>query len=110
MISDIPVSQYMPVLEPERSDLPSRESLEQIKENMTWADILRLIGNPQREEIKKISFAPQLSSHPPMDAVCYIYECYDGSSLCVAFKIVHDQIEDVIKEQVGYVEIIPAEN
>ena len=69
-------------LEPDRTDLPSYADLKKIKREMTKEEVLALVGNPQRVEIRTLPAYPESSS--TCDAICHIYDSSDGKSVYVS--------------------------
>lgn len=78
-------------LEPDKSNLPSYADLGNIKPGMTKDEVFTLVGNPQREEIRKMPISA--TSSLAVDRLCYIYDSSDGMSICVVWGVADAQSE-----------------
>lgn len=91
-------------LEPNKGNLPSYADLSKVKPGMTIDEVFRLVGNPQREEIRKMPVYQ--TSSLAADRLCYIYDSSDGMSIRVVWCIADAQsglevvlmAEDVVQE------------
>jgi len=72
-------------LEPDKNNLPSYADLSSIKPGMTKDEVFTLVGNPQREEIRKMPVNEESSL--AVDRLCYIYDSNDGKSICVVWGV-----------------------
>ncbi len=62
-----------PMLEPDRAELPSYETLLQIERQMSWEELNALAGNPQRMEKRLLAVSLSgVSAWPTADF--YIYD------------------------------------
>lgn len=76
-------------LEPDKKNLPSYADLSRIKPGMTKDEVFSLVGNPQREEIRKMPINE--ASSLAVDRLCYIYDSNEGESICVVWGVADAQ-------------------
>lgn len=85
--------QIMP-LEPDKKDLPSYADLSKVKPGMTKDEVFALVGNPQREIIRRMPVYEATSL--ATDTICHIYDSNDGDSICVVWGYANTQSTSVV--------------
>lgn len=85
----------VPILEPEKQDLPSYEDLCKIEAEMNYKDVYAILGNPQRIINKDMPSHQWSSSATPY--TFYIYDSTEGKSIWISYSPTSDFTQLYVK-------------